>query len=173
MQLWAAWILTSFGVRGDHAAVLVLRLYEQVTAQWETFKPAPELFALTARRRWISNLLLHRAAEYGRAVFQQGPRELDAAIRSAAASTPPPEELLPVREMLGWLEDWTTAERWRVWLACEIDGMPIAEIGRQEGCSPVRVQRVLERARTDLQTAFSQEVSLRRSAFAPRARRRR
>ena len=127
MQLWASCLLRFFGVREHHITDIVLQVLARVSAEWSSFEAPRALPARTARRRWIAELLVQRAASRRRADFLSPPRET---ADQDSDLSPTPEPLAPAREMLRWLEQATTPERWRLWLAREVDDLPLEASSR-------------------------------------------
>ena len=54
----------------------------------------------------------------------------------------------------------TSPERWRTWLAFEVDGVPVAEIARQEGAPQATIYNRVRLAREDLAAMLDGNVVL-------------
>jgi DNA-directed RNA polymerase specialized sigma24 family protein len=63
----------------------------------------------------------------------------------------------------------TSPERFRVWLACDVDGMTLAEMARQEGAPEGTISTRLRLARQDLEAMIARERAVELSGHARRA----
>jgi DNA-directed RNA polymerase specialized sigma24 family protein len=106
------------------AAISAWRSWESCALPVE--QRAPWLFAIVVHAAWH----FQRSAA-GRGMELRDPREID----HEADPGPLPGEALEVRESvatLGELAAGTTAERWRVFVAYEIEGVPMGVIAKRE-----------------------------------------
>jgi hypothetical protein len=159
LHFWAGALVRSLRVAEADITALVLEAFAQVKNEWATFQPPEDLPPGTARRRWIAQILFCCAAEYRRAkrrTRREGRQQEEGSDADGVAAEPQ-ERMLTVRSLLRRYERASTVERWRVWLAREIDGATTYEIARQEGRTRARVDRLLELARRDFAIAVSRE----------------
>ena len=66
----------------------------------------------------------------------------------------------------------TSADRWRAWIAHEVDGVSVAEIARQEGRPRATIYNLLRLARQDFAAAMARDAVGERSPVQRRGRRR-
>ncbi len=89
---------------------------------------------------------------------------------SGAATSP--EAHVSARETLRRLQRSTSPDRWRAWIAHEVDGVPVAEIARQEGRPRATIYNLLRLARQDFAAAMAREAVAERAPGPRRGRRR-
>lgn len=132
----------------------------------DTFAPAPDVPHEVALRRWIAGILGHVVVDAWRAENR------------AEKARPPSSDADPfgafearaaLRYVLRTFPRATTAERFRVWLACDVDGMTLAEMARQEGAPEGTIATRLRLARQDLETMIARERAAELSGHARRA----
>ncbi len=146
--------------------------FERIVTDWATFAPAPELPERSARRRWIAGELLNagrRVREVGRRIQK---RELPAGGSGHASVATSPEARVSARETLRSLQRTTSPDRWRAWMAHEVDGVSVAEIARQEGRPRATIYNLLRLAREDFAAALARDART-HGGPAPRRGRRR
>jgi len=122
---------------------------------WIAMVLPPHIAEDTARRRWVLGILAHKASHYRRAA-QRAARGTPVKIAHDDAR-PSAEGPVAARATLRTLEAATTPERWRAWLAREVDHTPVSEIARTEGIPPATVHTRLRLAREDFRAALARE----------------
>ncbi len=147
--------------------------FERIVAEWASFSPTPELPERSDRRRWIAGHLLNagrRIREAGRRIQK---RELPAGgSGQASVATTSPEARVSARETLRSLQRTTSPDRWRAWIAHEVDGVSVAEIARQEGRPRATIYNLLRLARRDFIAAMARDAVLARAPAPRRGKRR-
>jgi DNA-directed RNA polymerase specialized sigma24 family protein len=109
----------------------------------------------TALRRWIVAILArvlagHRGGPAGRSLATDD--HLEGVDPRGAL-----EARAELRHLLQHFPAATSPERWRAWLAFEVDGVPAAEIARQEGAPQATIYNRIHDARADLAAMLSRQ----------------
>jgi RNA polymerase sigma factor (sigma-70 family) len=121
----------------------------------------------TALRRWIVGILAHVLEAHRDHARRHQPAPHDPASVDPRGRT---EARAVLRHLLQTFPSATTPERWRVWLAREVDGVPVAEIARQEGAPESTIYNRLRLARVDLAAMLAREEAAARGPRGPRKR---
>ena len=166
MRPWAVSLLRTSSRIGDDAEDAVQEAFTVAAQQWHSFGAVPELPERTARRRWLSVVLLRTAGrlQEARARALDLPGELGLEAPSTVESH---EAKVQARELFGQLQQSTTPERWRAWMLHEVDGVSIEEIARQEGRPFASIYNRLRLARLDFDAALARHAASEK-ARAPR-----
>ncbi len=146
--------------------------FERIVAEWASFSPTPELPERSDRRRWIAGHLLNagrRVRDVGRRILK---RELPADRSAHGSAVTSPEARVSARETLRSLQRTTSPDRWRAWIAHEVDGVSVAEIARQEGRPRATIYNLLRLARQDFVAAMARDAVAERAPAPRRGRRR-
>ena len=150
----------------------VQEAFERIVVAWASFSPTPELPERSARRRWIAGHLLSEGRRIRRARRRAEARELPADREGHVSIAASPEAHVSARETLRTLQCCTSPDRWRVWIAHEVDGVPVAEIARQEGRPRATIYNLLRLARRDFAAAIARDALADRNPGPRRGRRR-
>ena len=89
-----------------------------------------------------------------------------------AGGTTSPEVRVSARETRSSLQRTTSPDRWRAWIAHEVDGVSVAEIARQEGRPRATIYNLLRLARQDFAAAMARDAVADRGPAPRRSRRR-
>ena len=173
LRPWGQRLVGRLGLRAHDGEDAVQEAFERIIAEWASFSPTPELPERSDRRRWIAGHLLNagrRVREAGRRIQN---RELPAGGSGhASGATTSPEARVSARETLRSLQRTTSPDRWRAWIAHEVDGVSVAEIARQEGRPRATIYNLLRLARQDFTAAMARDAVADRVPAPRRGRRR-
>ncbi len=147
--------------------------FERIVADWASFAPTPELPERSARRRWIAGQLLNAGRRVRETRRRIQSHELPAGGSGHTSGAASPEVRVSARETLRSLQRTTSPDRWRAWIAHEVDGVPVAEIARQEGRPRATIYNLLRLARQDFAAAMARDAVADRGPAPRRSRRRR
>lgn len=143
--------------------------FARVAVEWAGFVASDELPARTARRRWIADVLVRVARRLrDKAYRDRGHAPYGLERAADVVGTPSHEGPVAARELLRGLEAATTAERWRMWVAHEVDAVAVPEIARQEGRAVATVYNQLRLARRDLAAALERDTATAAGPLVPR-----
>ncbi len=161
------------GLRAHDGEDAVQEAFERIVADWASFSPTPELPERSDRRRWIAGHVLNAGRRVREARRRIQSRELPAGGSGhTAGATTSPEVRVSARETLRSLQRSTSPDRWRAWIAHEVDGVPVAEIARQEGRPRATIYNLLRLARQDFAAAMARDAVADRGPAPRRGRRR-
>ena len=152
---WALSFMMRAGVSKHDAEDAVQDAFVRLLRDWASFVHDPTLPEGTARLRWIA-LYLFRASHRIRESRQRTERRELVPEDEPIAIDPAPraDQALSARQLLPFLQHSTSAERWRAWLAHEVDGVPVREIARQERRPAATIYNLLRCARLDFKAAL-------------------
>ncbi len=169
LRPWAMSLAGRLGVNDSDRDDVVQEAFTRVAVEWGAFVAPDELPARTARRRWIADLVVQSARRI-RSKAERTRARVPYRLEQAAnvVGTASHEGPIAARELLRALEGATTAERWRMWLAHEVDEVEVAEIARQEGRQVATVYNQLRLARRDLAAALGRELATGSGPLVPR-----
>lgn len=176
LRPWASGIARRIGASPGEIEDVVQEAFERVTRSAASFVPPLDVPRETAIRRWIVGILAHvvgsqnrrarrsplsahaRAEHHGRRQgADDGRRDVDADDIDPADHGALVEARADLRYLLQRFPGATLPERWRAWLAFEIDGVDAAEIARQEGTPIGTVYNRVRLAREDLAAMLTRE----------------
>ena len=172
LRPWAKAITRRNGVRAADAEDAVQEAFSRAATEWAAFVPPPEVPARSARRRWITGHLLRAARRVQSAGGRVRAREVPDDAIDEAHTAESHEGAVSAREVLRTLEQTTSPERWRAWIAHEVDGVPIGEIARQEGRTRATIYNLLRLAREDFAAALDRRAAAEHASIRPRGKRR-
>jgi DNA-directed RNA polymerase specialized sigma24 family protein len=179
LRPWARGIARRVGVNDSDREDVVQEAFTVAAIQWSAFVARADVPARTARRRWLAEVLFRIAYSFRGKANRARTREsrgFEGAENVTGATSH--EGPISARELLRALEGATTAERWRVWVAYEIDEVAVPEIARQEGRTVPTIYTLLRLARKSFAAALAREAAIAagpivvrnpRSAGKPRA----
>ncbi len=133
----------------------------------DTFAPAPDVPFEVALRRWIAGILGHVVANALHAERRQ--EKARAGAVSAVDPFVASEARAALRYLMRTFPGATTPERFRVWIACDVDGVTRAEMARQGGAPQGTIANRLRLARLDLEAMIARERAADRAGHARRA----
>lgn len=129
--------------------------------KWQSFMSPPDVLESLARRRWVFAITWHCALAYRRSgarnmilLLQPDDPRLDPNDHGAPDTDRRIDASRALEALTGPRLE-TSPERWRVFLAFEVDGMPLHAIARLEGLPLGTVASRLRSARRDLQEALA------------------
>ncbi len=172
LRPWGRRLVGRLGLRDHDGEDAVQEAFERIVADWASFSPTPELPERSDRRRWIAGHLLNagRRVREGRRRIQN--RELPADRSGHGSAVTSPEARVSARETLRSLQRTTSPDRWRAWIAHEVDGVSVAEIARQEGRPRATIYNLLRLARQDFVAAMARDAVADRGPAQRRGKRR-
>ena len=169
LRPWATTLVQRLWVSDSDRDDVVQETFLLIASEWSAFVPPPDLPAQTARLRWVTGLLFRMARRFRDRAHRaraRAPYRLEQATDVIGA--PSHEGPISARELLRGLEAATTPERWRVWVAHEVDGVPVPELARQEARSEPAIYNTLRLARRDLAAALGRDAATGSGPLVPR-----
>ncbi len=146
------------GVRPEEALDVAQEAVKVALESWGTWPEGRDAPELLTRRRWLTGFLFRAAAQHR---YRDSRDHLGARGRGGAvvveSSTASAEGAASARSMLRALEQETTPERWRAWVAWHVDGKRVGEIAAGEGVSAATIYNRLRLAREDFAAALRRE----------------
>lgn len=151
--------------------------------RWASVVAPPGVSEAIARRNWLFGVAVHKASEYRRHRGRKADQltdPLETAVRIPSGEPSAEELLLRLAEAdeaaaevdLETLRAATTPERWAVFYAHDVEGLPMSAIAAAHGLPMGTVATRLRAARHDIRTAI-QRARAERTAEEQRARLRR
>ena len=172
LRRWGQRLVGRLGLRGADGEDAVQEAFERIVVDWASFSPTPEVPERSDRRRWIAGHLLNAGRRVREARRRIQSRELPAGGSGHGFLATSPEARVSAREVLRSLQCTTSPDRWRAWIAHEVDGVPVAEIARQEGRPRATIYNLLRLARQDFAAAIARDAATDRGPVPRRGRRR-
>ena len=144
---------------------VVQETFARAAIFWHRFVDPVDMPLRTARRRWIARIVLNITRELRRSIRNRREHETQESEHPVeTVGIESHEALISAQELLQRLELTTTPQRWRIWVAYEVDGVESAEICRQEGIPLSTVHNLLRLAREDMAAALGRDAA---SALGP------
>lgn len=170
LRPWALKMARYFGARADDREDVVHDAFVRAARDLGYFLAPLDVPRETALRRWIVGILANVVLEHQRRARRASkrssgvaPDDLDAERGDHGAAV---EARADLRRILQAFPAETSPERWRAWLASEVDGVPVAEIARQEGSPESTIYNRLRLAREDLAAMLSRHEATARGKLA-------
>ena len=151
LRPWALTMARRLGAREAEAEDATQEALLRAARDLDTFLAPLDVPRETALRRWIVGILAHVLSEH-RAKDLRRPRPVRVANEALGGADPRGalEARAELRHLLQRFPGATSPERWRAWLAFEVDGVPVVEIARQEGAPEGTIYNRVRLARQDL-----------------------
>ena len=170
LRPWALAMARRLGARSGEDEDATQEALLRAARDLDTFLAPLDVPRETALRRWIVGILAHVLSEardkakrlpVPMSQLQHAPRY--ASSPDAHARTEARAEL---RHLMRTFPGATSPERWRTWLAFEVDGVPVAEIARQEGAPEATIYNRVRLARRDLAAMLARQDATVRGTLA-------
>lgn len=149
--------------REDIAQEVLIR----AVRSFESWIPSPDVPIASALRRWTAGIVLHVWSDMRTATQRRRQAPLE---HAPAMSVPASEGETHARDLLAYFRGATTPERWRAFIAMELDGVTIEEFARTEGAPANTIYTRIRLAREDFAAAL---LRLSAAERGPAVRRRR
>ena len=158
LRPWAASISRRLGLRGTEVDDAVQSAFTDALSSWGSFLPSAAGTEANERRMWIGKLVWRAAAKVrsqrNRGHLLANPDLLHGLPHAA---TPSDEARIVAWSVLGTLQQATTPERWRIWSACKVEHVPVAEVARREGRPSSTIYNLVRLAQLDFLAAARRE----------------
>ena len=158
LRPWAAGICRRLGLRGQDTEDAIQSAFMLALSSWGSFLPSEGAPELAQRRSWVACFVWRSAAAL-RARNRRGERSVQLARGVLPESTPSHECQVAARAILRKLPHSTTPERWRVWAACKVHGVPVEDVAIIEGRPLGTIYNLLRLARKDFAAALRRDAA--------------
>ena len=158
LRPWAAAICRRLGLRGQDVEDATQSAFTSALSSWALFHHNEELPLLEQRRCWFAAIVWRCASK----LRYRRDRQKHVERRGASElpqSFPSHECRVAARAILRKLPYSTTPERWRVWAAYRVHGVPVEDIAIIEGRPLGTIYNLLRLARTDFVSALRREAA--------------
>ena len=158
LRPWAAAICRRLGLRGQDVEDATQSAFTSALSSWGSFRFDPQLPLLEQRRCWFAAIVWRCAS---RLRYRRDRTQLaEQRLRSESPTSSPSHECrVAARAILQKLPYSTTPERWRVWAACKVHGVPVEDIAIIEGRPLGTIYNLLRLARKDFVSALRREAA--------------
>jgi DNA-directed RNA polymerase specialized sigma24 family protein len=172
---WRSSLVGRLGLRAHDGEDAVQEAFERIVAEWASFSPTPR--CPSARTGAAGSPATCGRQTAGRRIRDRRrsiqSRELPADRSDQDSAVTSHETRVSAREIVRSLQCTTSPDRWRAWIAHEVDGVPVAEIARQEGRPRASIyNNLLRLARQDFAAAMARDAVAERNPIQRRGKRR-
>jgi DNA-directed RNA polymerase specialized sigma24 family protein len=159
LRPWATAIALRRGLGSADAEDAVQVAFLIAVDRWSLFALPPGHPERQVRRQWVATILWRVSAQMGARrdqTRQLAPCDIEG-VNANHVSVSHESQVLS-RDLLCFLEQATTSERWRVWVSYQLENVPVAELARRKGCPAATIYNLLRLARLDLGAALRREA---------------